>query len=236
MVVYGITGKKEHGKDSFAALVKAYNKDFQILRFADDLKLMASEIFDIPLELMHSTAGKTHIFPEPIFMDNYLTKMQDVTGLAIQGKVITAKSLRELLQFFGTEYVRSVEDLYWINRVTSKIQGRPTLITDTRFLNEEASIRNIGGKIIRINRIDAPETEDSHKSETEMDKIVADVTLGTVTGKYILQEMAAQSLSKTNDGSGNAYSMFELFDYQSMNEYDSYGNSIIGGFLKRYYE
>ena len=227
-MIVGITGKKEHGKDSFAALVKAYNNDFQILRFADDLKLMASQIFNIDLALMHSTAGKTYTFGAPIVMDDYIELMQDITGLAIQPKDIQAPTLRNLLQFFGTDYVRSVEDLYWVTRVTSKIVG-PTLIPDTRFPNEEAGIRALNGKIVRINRIDAPVSTDSHSSETLMDSIKADVTLGTVTGKYILQEMAAQSLSVYD------WHKFELFDNECMNN-AGYGNTMIDKVLMRYYE
>lgn len=198
--IYGITGKKGTGKDSLAKLVKEYDADFQIIRFADDLKWMSHKIFNFPLEFMESQEEKARKLETPIQMDDYLSEMIRYTGLSLRERAITAYSLREILQYFGSEYVRETKDSYWIDQVLQKIAdlGNKILVTDVRFPNESVALRSIGGKIIRINRVDLPENKDSHQSELLMDSIAPDIILNTTTGSFDEQRNLAQKIA--NEG------------------------------------
>lgn len=194
--VYGITGKKGSGKDTFASFVQEYNPNFRVIRFADDLKSMASQIFGFSVEDANDQTKKEARFQEPINMDSYLPMMCQVTGLKLEPRNLSAHSIREVLQFFGSDYVRRICDSYWIDRVVRKIShapaaGRKILVTDCRFVNEAKALQNLGAAIIRIARIDLQASSDSHVSETEMDLIEATITLGTKTGKFDLQRRVA---------------------------------------------
>jgi hypothetical protein len=70
------------------------------------------------------------------------------------------------------------------------------MIPDTRFTNEADLIREHGGKIIRVLRIDAVPTGDCHSSETESSRIPADLTLGVRTGDLSIVERVAHLISK----------------------------------------
>jgi len=191
--IYGITGAKGSGKDSFAKLVQEYNPAFTIIRFADDLKWMTHRIFDFPLADMEDQEAKARKFEKPLSMDAYVPAMALFTGLEVQPRNMVAHNLREILQFFGSEYVRLVCGSYWVDRVVTKIEqlGSKVLITDVRFENEAEAIRALGGNIIRIARVDLPPSGDGHISEKEMESIKPDLTLNTLTGKFDIQKKAA---------------------------------------------
>lgn len=225
--IYGITGKKGSGKDSFAKLVQDYNPNFTILRFADDLKWMTHKIFNFPLAYMESQEEKARKLKTPIEMDLYLPEMIQYTGLPLQKNNIIAYTLREILQYFGTEYVRAVCDGYWVNRVLDKIKRikNKVLIPDCRFENEVSALKSIGGKIIKINRIDSLNDSDSHKSEQEIDLIKADLTLGTLTGKFTLQKRVAYLMALNKNQS------IWKFDYNKVMPVLEYYT--IGGTIKQ---
>jgi hypothetical protein len=61
---------------------------------------------------------------------------------------------RELLQWWGTEFRRSVNPKYWVNKVAERIaEEKPeiALITDVRFLNEIAFVQKYG-EAIKVDR------------------------------------------------------------------------------------
>jgi hypothetical protein len=203
--IYGITGKKGSGKDSFAKLVQEHKPKFIILRFADDLKWMTHKIFGFPMEFMESQEEKARKLDTPIQMDSYLPLMVQYTGLPLQNHNLVSNSLREILQQFGTDYVRSVCDNYWVDRVVTRINRgnkrikNKVLIPDCRFQNEVDAIRKLGGKVIKIVRIDLPKNTDFHVSEQNIDLIKADLTLGTLSGKFNLQKQVAFYIAINKD-------------------------------------
>ncbi len=164
--VFGILGEKGHGKDTFAKLVLAdaakrprsfaeaigfRNNDrraFRVTHFAEALKRMAGEVWGLTEEQMHDPAMKESLLPAPIEMDVQLDAARRVTGLeAMKPAGMVAKTPREVLQFFGTEYVRATQDNYWVEQVRLNIlNGREdVLIPDTRFKNEADAVRSSCG-------------------------------------------------------------------------------------------
>jgi hypothetical protein len=65
---------------------------------------------------------------------------------------------RTLLQWWGTEFRRSVNPDYWVNKVAQRIaEEKPeiALITDVRFMNEVNFVRKYG-EVIKIDRPSLP--------------------------------------------------------------------------------
>ena len=205
--IYGICGKKEAGKDTFAHFVIAHNPSYKIVHFADDLKDMARTIWGLSDAQVTDTQAKEAPI-QPIAMDNYLYQMRSITGLSIQAHQKIATTPRELLQFFGSDYIRAVCGTYWVQRLVDKVRkiGHHVLIPDTRFINEADVIRQLGGHIIRIQRAENTAV-DGHISETEQAAIDADVTLVIKTGDRSLSRDAAYSLACSQ------WRCFRRFDY-----------------------
>jgi hypothetical protein len=198
--IYGIVGRKQHGKDTFARMVKERSRTFKVLHFADVLKEQASKIFGLPLRVFHDNESKDKPFAEPLYMDAFLPFMCQVSGLRIRARGWTANTPRELLQRYGTQYVRSIEPSYWTQSLVDTI-GSPTgqrvLVADVRFDEEVRALRLLGGKLIKIVRIDLPIPENEHESERNVDTISVDLTLGARTGDLRLLEWVA-ALVATN--------------------------------------
>lgn len=91
--------------------------------------------------------------------------------------------IRHLYQWYGTEYARATfgED-YWIKQTDEMIKQLPAdkpvciIITDLRFLNEAAWVKEQGGVIVRIERKGQTNT-DLHQSEREIPLIRPDFIL-----------------------------------------------------------
>lgn len=201
---YGIMGAKGHGKDTFANLVNEISKQkdvvnrqrFQIEHFADDLKRMASRIFGLGEEYFFNPSLKEKELSSPIALDNFVSVMNRETGLTIGTKGLVAHTPREIMQLFGTEYVRDVCDEYWIDRLNAKIAGRRcVLVPDARLPSECDFIRRNGGKIIKIVRIDKQEIIDFHETESFIDKINPDLVLGIRTGQNDLPRAVASLIT-----------------------------------------
>ena len=85
----------------------------------------------------------------------------------------------KLLQWWGTEYRRSQDAQYWVKKLIAQIVSENpdvALITDTRFKNEVAAVKALGGYTLNISRKNAdgttfvdPSRPADHISETELD-------------------------------------------------------------------
>ena len=203
-LIFGISGRKGHGKDTFCNFVKDYDGEFEILHFADDLKSMCGEIFNLTPEQMYEPSLKEIPFTwygqKTIYMDDYLEDIRRVTGLDIQPQDKVAKTPRRVLQYFGTEYVRSVKDSFWVDRVIDKINaiGKKCLVADMRFPNEVKALRGIGATLIRVQRPDLPSDGDVHGSEAEIDKLEVDYNFEIFTGELDKSKSYAQDLVQGN--------------------------------------
>jgi len=86
--------------------------------------------------------------------------------------------VRELLQKIGTNIIRSqIDEDFWVKKMADKVStldaldGRKdVVIDDVRFINEAKFITDRGGVLILIQR-PSLENTDTHRSETELEKI-----------------------------------------------------------------
>jgi len=199
-LVFGVTGRKGHGKDTFCQFVKDIDDEFQILHFAEELKNMSSDIFGLTHEQLYNPQLKEIPFvwygQKSIYIDDYLDRIKLATGLNVKPGEKVARTPRELLQYFGTEYVRSIDDLYWVNRVIERIKtiGKKCLVADLRFPNEVEALREIGATLIRIQRPDLVSDGPVHASEAEIDTLEVDHNFEIYTGKLDVSKTFAQYL------------------------------------------
>lgn len=156
-MLIAMTGGKGSGKDTFAqVLVKEF--DFVHTRFADPLKNMLRTLF--------SEAG---LDPEDYIEGPYKEAPLDILG---------GKTPRYAMQTLGTEWRDLIDRKLWSRLWQARVellleQGKPVVVTDCRFIHEAATIRNMGGFILRVER-PTNRTDDKHVSETEMDLIEVD--------------------------------------------------------------
>lgn len=199
--LYGITGFKGSGKDTFASYVLKENPGFVRVAFADTLKDLVSKVFSLDRNLLDDPQGKDTLFETPITIDAHLTMLIAATGLNLQPKGLLAHSAREVLQFVATDYIREVSPDYWLVKGMDKVRelrgrGCHILITDVRFENEAQLLRDQGGKIISIRRLARKMTVDAHVSEQGLSEASIDLELGVLEGGVSLYERLAILLGK----------------------------------------
>ena len=112
------------------------------------------------------------------FADKLKEEVAEATGCCVQYIEHNKKHFRLILQGWGTDFRRQLTSpLYWVEALETKLRALPedsiVFVTDVRFHNEADMIRRLGGKIIRIVRINHNE-QSNHTSETELVNIVHD--------------------------------------------------------------
>lgn len=152
-----LCGRKGSGKDEAAKILVGY-AGFQSIAFADPLR----EISKIAFGLTDKE------------MSDRMLKEASLRRYPYD-------SPREILQYVGTEGFRSRWPEVWIEcakRRIREINAPGVVITDCRFLNEAAAVREMGGSIIKIDADDRlGPNEDPHPSEAEIPLIEADLVI-----------------------------------------------------------
>lgn len=80
---------------------------------------------------------------------------------------------RTLMQWWGTEYRRKQDPLYWVKRLRKTFDDAGpeiALVTDVRFPDEAAAIKSWGGYLVRVIRTTEPDViVPKHPSEQALD-------------------------------------------------------------------
>ena len=153
----GITGKAGAGKDTAAAVIKAYlharGEKSKQYSFADPLKEGCAAMFGIPCSEFYDRDKKEEFHP------------------------LWGKTRRELLLMVGTDMLRDQFDQeVWVKRGQQELNNNTesnayTIIPDVRFDNEAEFVTNSGGVLLNIERSaqlrDVAEIQ--HKSEDGVD-------------------------------------------------------------------
>lgn len=145
----------------------------KLYAFADMLKATASTVFGIPEEWVNGTnkdkENETHIPWKN--MGGFLAP-KVVAQLKDSGKYNKNMTVREFLQYFGTNICRKIYGDCWVQSCFRRIEiDQPdfAVICDCRFENEVKASRKAGAKIVHLTR--APLGGDTHASETGLDKV-----------------------------------------------------------------
>lgn len=142
MSIIGLAGSAGSGKDTAARIIRA-ETGYRRLSFAAPMRAMVSDIFDLTDDQIHDRTLKEQIIPE--------------WGL----------SPRQMMQRFGTEVVRSLHPDVWVRyarRIIERSDAPGWIMTDCRFQNELAMVRDMGGVVWWIERQSG--TPHQHSSET----------------------------------------------------------------------
>jgi hypothetical protein len=147
MVLIGLVGKKQVGKDTVAMYLK---KRYQFINhaFADPLKEACQVLF---------------MLNESQLNDNRLKERTDPRW---------DKTPRQMMQLVGTDLFRNhVDKDFWIKHMEFWIEMHPEesiIISDVRFQNEADLIKERGGYLWKIDRTTA--FSDHHESENQQIK------------------------------------------------------------------
>ena len=131
---------------------------FEIKKFANKLKQIASILCGVPLKYWENQDFKNEKMPEDWGVMTY----------------------REFLQRLGTDVIRDgIDSNVWVNALFSDYKPQKLseynpsrwIITDMRFPNEMKAVKERKGITIRVSRtgIHTPKVEDLHPSETSLD-------------------------------------------------------------------
>lgn len=192
-MIIGLTGQKGVGKSMVASYLEEHH-DFERMAFADSLKEAAKIVFQLDDQDLYTREGKSR------YVDRW------------------GKTVRTILQEFGTEVGRQIDEDVWVKSVGARIDQlnhNRFVIEDVRFENEADFINEKGGKIWGILRPghqpswpeDNPEY---HKSEFEMwaswYKMV-DTTFANVGSRKSLFAMIERELCTDTENTSRSNSM-----------------------------
>jgi len=194
--IIAISGKKGSGKTYLAnglvSYLKKKKKKVKRYSFAAKIKELAIELYGLPREVVYGTdADKnstyTNILWEnmPIFTSKDVECAQNGANILKDSKT-GYLTVREFLQFFGTEVMRSMFNDVWISYLMTKIKEDGcdyAIIDDCRFVNEANVIAAISNsEIVKLSR---GNTSDKHSSETDIDKIKETILLDNINMKKL---------------------------------------------------
>lgn len=162
-VIIGLSGKRGSGKDALAAKLAPYG--WSKVSFAEELKQRTREDFKLTVD---HTDGNLKEMPCGFIND--------------EGKKLTP---RDIMTLCG-KYYRSIDPLFWVKSAFRKLENlapveiRKIVVTDVRFANEVAALRNHGAFIARINRdpaLNIYKIALDDISETELDNYTFDYVI-----------------------------------------------------------
>lgn len=164
-MIIGLCGVIGAGKNSVGDILERdYN--FTQLSFAGNVYKEVAQSYGVTVAWLSDRGRKET--PQPELATKYCNDPDFVKIIA--GDPDAPRSPREVLQKWGTEYRRSQNDNYWIDKVDQAIQSSNSAdfaITDVRFPNEAVYIKKYRGIIAQVLRsvyIPDPATS-THASE-----------------------------------------------------------------------
>jgi hypothetical protein len=150
-MIIGLSGYARSGKDTVAGMLMGIHH-YKQAAFADKIREL---LFAMDPLIMH---------------DGRDFRLQDIVESKGWEEAKTQHpEVRRLLQDLGVGGRELLDDSVWINAALNSFkEDDKVVVTDVRFKNEAARIKNLGGKIWRINRINVGPAND-HISEIDLD-------------------------------------------------------------------
>ena len=147
-MIIGVCGHIGTGKDATAE----YLRDIFLFRhmyFAEKLKTMCADLYDIEPRLLFGTQeDKSEPLPHLGVVSEFFASQSELW----QSRVGEPWCGRYVLQWMGTDACRSVYGPVWVNALKREIQAdthHAIVVSDVRFQNEADMIRSLGGVIAR---------------------------------------------------------------------------------------
>ena len=214
MKIIALMGKSKSGKDTAGKIITAALSGGAVtMAFADKLKRLCMELYDLSDEDVYTEAGKERESRFTAWKCPACQKLDCFRELAGREYRVVCKGCsavgseeafkarwknREILQHVGTEGCRRIDDKVWVNfvlRAAEAASPKIVVVTDCRFRSEADSVWAAGGEVWRIRR---PETDRvqsglaKHASETEMDTIPDSMFQQVITNDHTLESFESR--------------------------------------------
>lgn len=167
--IISLSGKKHCGKSLLANIAHQYY-GYDVISFANGLKKLVCECLDINIQELNEIKDYTH---KVYYLDNHIPVISRTTGIdthLLQSlKFKQFNSIREILQYIGTDIIRCYNPEWHTKQVEQIIRDNPYkrfCIDDTRFVNEKVLLESLGAEMwyIKRNTIHT----DAHISENQL--------------------------------------------------------------------
>lgn len=180
MKLLGIRGKKGVGKNFVAEVLErtlfSQGLKVEFMAFADPLKEMLVEPFGIDRAMLFGNVDDKES-PTQYRWERIPPEVRSKEFLGRTG----AMTVRDMLKFVGTDLMRQLFDhQIWVKAMCRKVEASladVVLITDVRFPNELAMVRDFGGKVMVVRGVQRAKTvlkEDIHATENALDGFLED--------------------------------------------------------------
>lgn len=169
-MVIGFAGRCRSGKTVLSEVCEKYG--YQHLSFALPLKQLCADILDISIDELNR--AKNENIPIEITIGKDVCEiLSEETNIPI-GKTIEIcdgkylHTVRDMLQFIGTDYIRKYNSDWHVNRIREMIKDNVNyVIDDVRFPNEKRMIEELGGDCWFVTRTTLDNVS-NHESETSI--------------------------------------------------------------------
>ena len=169
-MIIGFCGRCRSGKTELAKICENYG--YTKLYFALPLKQLCADILDMTMDELNK--AKNENTPIQITIGNDICSILseeteiplETTKEICEGQYL--HTVREMLQFIGTDYIRTYNKDWHVNRIKKMIQPNTNyVIDDVRFPNEKRLIEELGGDCWFITRTTLDNVS-NHESETAL--------------------------------------------------------------------
>lgn len=169
-MVIGFAGRMRSGKTELAKICQ--KNGYEKLYFALPLKQLCADILDISIDELNR--AKNENIPIEITIDKDVCEiLSEETNIPIEttteicdGKYL--HTVRDMLQFIGTDYIRKYNSDWHVNRIRDMIEDNVNyVIDDVRFPNEKRMIEELGGDCWFVTRTTLDNVS-NHESETSI--------------------------------------------------------------------
>ena len=169
-MIVGFCGRMRSGKTELAKICERYG--YQKLYFALPLKQLCASLIDVSVEELNRLKNDNVEISLQLGND-ICTILSEETEIPLEEvkKVCYGKTMhtvREMLQFIGTDLIRKYNTDWHVNRIRQMInKDMNYVIDDVRFPNEKALIEELGGDCWFITRTTLDNIS-NHESETSI--------------------------------------------------------------------
>lgn len=181
LLLIGIAGKAHCGKDTIGDyLIKNHN--FQTYSFAMPIKKAICEMFGLQMSIFEDPETKEKIIPFWGYSPRQMAQLLGTEG----GRDLFDANI--WVRRAHIEWCALIKSAITLKKISQSLETaiRGMAITDVRFENEAAWIRNQGGKIWHIKRDVAAKVSD-HVSENGIEPVAGDLGIandGTISELY----------------------------------------------------
>lgn len=186
---------------SFCSKYLIDNYGYKKLSFADPMKKICSKLTKTRIEHFYSLIEKEEersiLFTKDMYQE--LCEFFNVSFIDNRLKY-EFNSIREMLQYIGTDYLRSIDENVHVNKVFEMYNNNlldfsdiKLVADDVRFLNEIKTLNNLNGLGIYV--ID-PKSSYKSKHDSEISVSQADFDLAIINDKAQDVEVLYDKLSK----------------------------------------